>query len=75
MEQKGWSVMKEVTMVITCEVTAIGCMTDEQAAILEEMMPLKTVFLEDDFKRNLGADNVNILKNQIFIRDVPTSSD
>jgi hypothetical protein len=71
MEQKGWSVMKEITVVTTCEITTIERFTDEQAAIIEENKDLSTVFIEADFKETLGVDDVKILKNQFFIRDVP----
>lgn len=58
-------------MITTCEVTSIELLTDDQAAIIEENKDLSNIFIAADFKENLAADDVVILKNQIFIRDVP----
>lgn len=61
--------MKEITMVTTCEITTILEVTDEAALLLETNMDTIEKSLCDKMKSDLSADDVNILKNQIFIHD------
>ena len=62
--------MKEVTMVVTCEITLIETFTDEEVDFLEANKSLYDEQLSEIIKDDLVADHVNILKNQIFIHDV-----
>ena len=63
--------MKEITMITTCEITAVEKCSDEQAELVANNMEAIKNTLPALIKSELHADNVNILKNQIFIRDVP----
>ena len=62
--------MKEVTMVVTCEITLIETFTDEEVDFLEANKSLYDEQLSEIIKDDLVADHVNILKNQIFNHDV-----
>lgn len=66
--------MKEVTMTTTCEIITIAVVTDEDVAIIETHQSIENV-IREYIKTCLAADGVNILKNQIFIRDIPNSSE
>lgn len=67
--------MKEITMVTTCEITDIAIVTDEDADFVIGNQDMIKDLLPDQIKEDLGVDNVNILKNQIFIRDLPEEPD
>lgn len=63
--------MKEITMIASCEITSVAVISDEDAeAVLMDKdgftSAVRNIILEDT-----KADDVNILKNQIFIRDLP----
>ncbi len=62
--------MKEVTVITTVEITSIDKLTDKETAILETNMDDVKLALRNVIKSDLCVDDVNILKNQIFIRDV-----
>lgn len=63
--------MKEVTMITTCEITTIANVEDEDITLLANADKKISEFIKDD----LGADHVQILKNQVFVRDLPVQSD
>jgi len=64
--------MKEITMITTCEITCVEVLADEDAGLLEAVMTdVVENEIADTIKGDTGADNVNILKNQFFIRDLP----
>ncbi len=62
--------MKEITMIITAEMTSVVKVSDEDAAIIEAHKYSIEQCIINKIKYELKADDVNILKNQIFIRDV-----
>jgi hypothetical protein len=64
--------MKEVTMVTTCEITVIVKVTDDGVSIIEMNKETIEGQVKQLIKSDLQADNVKILKNQIFIRDIQT---
>ena len=64
--------MKEVTMVTTCEITVIVKVTDDGASIIEMNKETVEGQVKQLIKSDLQADDVKILKNQIFIRDIQT---
>lgn len=63
--------MKEITMIATCEITSICTFSDEDVAVITTHKDEFEKALRERIKSDLHADDVNILKNQIFIRDVP----
>ena len=64
--------MKEITMVTTCEITAVAVVTDEDAAFVENNEFIKESLCAE-LKKDTGADDVKIKTNQIFIRDLPNN--
>ena len=62
--------MKEITMITTCEITTIAVVTDEDAVFVETRGNVNDI-IRDQMKKDLNADDVNILKNQIFVRYLP----
>lgn len=69
MKDKAEGGMKEVTMIITCEITVIEKVSDEEATIFEVNKDSIEQQINDIIKSDLVVDDVNIIKNQIFIRD------
>lgn len=65
--------MKEVTMVATCEITSIAVLDDEDVILLEH--PDFENQLRKSIKGGAALDDVRILKNQFFIRDLPNESE
>jgi hypothetical protein len=63
--------MKEITMITTCEITYIEKVSDEDAVFAVNNKDAMVNGLCDLIKSELRADDANVLKNQIFIRDVP----
>lgn len=57
--------MKEITLIITCEITAIDFVEDEDVAMLIDADET----ISESIKDCLGADDVQILKNQLFVND------
>lgn len=64
--------MKEVTMITTVEITAVEVLDDESAAYVEYNKDSHD-FLCDTIKQELCVDDAIVLKNQLFIRDLPTA--
>lgn len=62
--------MKEITMVTTCEITCISVVTDEEANFMLTHRDDVESKLPDFIKSDVVADDVNVLKNQIFVRDI-----
>ena len=62
--------MKEITMITTCEITTIVKVTDDAALLVETNKDAVGSQIAERIKSDMDADDVNILKNQIFIRDV-----
>lgn len=63
--------MKEVTMITKVEITSVDKFTDEELAILESKMDDIEYQIRNIIKSDLCVDDVKILKNQLFVRDVP----
>ena len=63
--------MKEITMITTCEITCIEKVSDEDAVFAVDNKDAMGKGLCDLIKSELRADDANVLKNQIFIRDIP----
>ena len=61
--------MKEVTVILTCEITYVETLDDEDAEFLEEHKKEFEEGICEQLKDDSGAADVKILKNQIFIRD------
>lgn len=57
--------MKEITTIITLEVTTINKIKDGQ------ILDIKERELENDLKKNLEADDVKVTNVQNFERDIP----
>ena len=66
--------MKEVTMITTCEITFIGTVSDEEAVVLMRTSPRIENIIRELIALGVTKDNVNILKHQLFIRDIPQPS-
>lgn len=63
--------MKEITMITTCEITVIEKLKGEQVGLIKSKSESDLVKeLSEIIKSAVDADHVNILKNQLFIRDV-----
>ena len=56
--------MKEITVVTTCELTGIYNVEDESCV-------RDTDEMAEILKAKLNADHVQILNNQVFVRDLP----
>lgn len=67
--------MKEITMITTCEITAIETITDEDATVLEANLTKMKSQTRKMIESDLGADNVYVRRVQLFIRDVPDGND
>lgn len=57
-------------MVLTCEITSVELLTDEQVAFVETFDKDNSI-IRDHIKTELAADDVQISSKQLFIRDVP----
>lgn len=64
--------MKEITMVVTCEITSVAVVTDEDAVFVEtrDIQCFKDQICKE-IKDELNADDANVLNVQFFIRDLP----
>ena len=60
-------------MVTTCEITTIGVLYDEQMKLLETEDVVTKI--AENIKSDLCADHIQILNNQLFIRDLPDQTD
>lgn len=67
--------MKELTMLTTCEITFIGTVSDEEAFAMMKTRPRIENIIRELIDLGVTKDNVNILKHQFFIRDIPNSSE
>jgi putative NIF3 family GTP cyclohydrolase 1 type 2 len=61
--------MKEITTVITAEITVIKECKDEQADMVINHKPEELRALEKGLKRACGADDVTVAKVQYFVMD------
>lgn len=62
--------MKEVTMITTCEITSIHVVDDEDVNFMINNRDTVDSILSDCIRSETGADDVDILKNRFFVRDV-----
>ena len=60
--------MKERTVIITCEITLIDKVTQDVPLFAPER-------IAQQLQEQLYVDNVNVVKLQQFIRDLPSQSD
>ena len=67
--------MKEITMVTTCEITVVETVDDAVAAYLKTNKQDMERQIRKQFKQDLNADDVIVMKNRLFIRDVPDKTD
>ena len=63
--------MKEITMIITCEITTITTVSDNGTDELVAHKDDVEAKVREIIKRDLHSDDVNILNCQLFVRDVP----
>jgi len=63
--------MKEVTMIITAEMTSVVKVSDEDTVIIEAHKYSIEQCVINRIKSELNADDAKVLNNQLFIRDVP----
>ena len=62
--------MKEITAVMTVQLTVIGQFTDEKAAEWLEGKEQVTKGWLNDLKEEFHIDDLLLLKNQTFVRDM-----
>lgn len=60
--------MKEITVITTCELTSIVYLEDETQI-------RNAQGIGEALKQITEADHVNVLNNQVFVRDLPSQSD
>lgn len=58
--------MKEVTQIITCEITNIAKVNGDALPATEEIKHMIAKYL----KEVLDADDVNVLESKVFVREV-----
>lgn len=63
--------MKEVTVILTCEITDVAVVTNEDAVIVEKHSSHLGDYVAMHIKKDLKVDDAKILKKQVFIRDLP----
>lgn len=61
---------KEVTMITTCEITTIDKIPEDDIARLLENKELVEKQTKKIIESDLAADDVKILSNKIFVRDI-----
>lgn len=61
---------KEVTMITTCEITTIANLTEDDVAEIFENKEAVEKEIKKQIESDLNVDDVKILSNKIFVRDV-----
>lgn len=62
--------MKEITVVFNAQLTYIENFEDEEVALIEKDIDGFKGALAEEFRESVDADDIQLLSNQVFIRDV-----
>lgn len=67
--------MKEVTLVLSCQITSIATVSEEDADLLCDLSDKRLRDVEKQMKDDLGVDDVLILDHKAFVMDAKEDVD